>query len=64
MGFFFLDLLRSDISVNRNNRIKKTTNNVGTISKSNIKIVERGKMDTAKKKYMNTHFPGLVQALQ
>jgi hypothetical protein len=47
MGFFFLDLLRSDISVNRNNRIKKTTNTVGTISKSNIKIVERDKIDTA-----------------
>jgi hypothetical protein len=34
---------------------------VGTVPKSNRKIIERGKMDTSKT--TNTHFPGLVQAL-
>jgi hypothetical protein len=39
-------------------------NNVRTMSESNIKILKRGKIDTPKKKYIATHFPGLVQALQ
>ena len=34
---------------------------LGTIPKSNIEIVERGKIDTPN---MPAHFPGLVQALQ
>ena len=39
----------------------KKYHTVGTISKSNVKIVERGKTDTSK---TQLHFPGLVQALQ
>jgi hypothetical protein len=41
---------------------EKKYHTVGTITKSNIKIVERGKIDTLSHKY--THFPGLVQMLQ
>jgi len=39
---------------------------VGTVPKSNRKIVERGKIkiDTPTHKYMTAHFPVLVQALQ
>ena len=39
---------------------------VGTVPKSNRKIVERGKIkiDTPTHKYMTVHCPGLVQALQ
>jgi hypothetical protein len=40
----------------------KEQHTVGTIPKSNIKIVER-KIDTLTHKYM-CHFPGLLQALQ
>jgi len=35
---------------------------VGTITKSNIKIVERGKIDIRTQKYITDHFPDLVQA--
>jgi hypothetical protein len=42
----------------------KNVDIVGTIPKSNIKIVERGKIDTLKNKYMTAHFPGLEQALE
>jgi hypothetical protein len=35
-----------------------------TVPKPNIKIVERGKIDTIKNKYMTAHFPGLEQALK
>jgi len=41
----------------------KKYHSVGTILKSNIKIVGRGKIDTPNK-YMTAHYPGLVQALQ
>jgi hypothetical protein len=37
---------------------------LGTVSKSNRKIIERGKIDNIKHKYFTPHFPGLVQALQ
>jgi len=37
---------------------------VGTISKLTIKIVERGKIDPQTYKYLTTHIPGVVQALQ
>jgi hypothetical protein len=36
----------------------------GIILKSNIKIVEGGKLDTSTIKYMTDLFPGLVQTLQ
>jgi len=43
---------------------------VRTIAKSNIKIIERGKIDTNNTQihdvthnYVTAHFPGLVQAL-
>ena len=42
----------------------KKYHTVGTILKSNIKIVEIGKIDTLTPKYMTAHLPGLVQALQ
>ena len=42
----------------------KTYHRIETIPKSNIKIVERGKIDTIKNKYMTAHFPGLEQALE
>ena len=41
----------------------KNADIVGTIPKSNIKIVERGKIDTPTTQ-MTAHVPGLVQALQ
>ena len=37
---------------------------VETITKSNIKVVQRGKLNTLTRKYMNVHFPLLLQALQ
>ena len=42
----------------------KTYHTVETISKSNIKIVDRGKMDTTNKQIddPSLDFPGLVQA--
>ena len=42
----------------------KTYHSVGTILKSNIKTVERGKIDTLNTQIHDPHFPGLVQALQ
>jgi len=36
----------------------------GTVPKSNIKIVERGKIIHLTHKYMIAHFHGLVQTLQ
>ncbi len=42
----------------------KTYHRIETIPKSNIKIVERGKINTIKNKYMTAHFPGLEQALK
>jgi NADPH-dependent 7-cyano-7-deazaguanine reductase QueF len=43
----------------------KLCHTVATIPKSNIKIVERGRIDThSTQTYMTTHFPGLVQTLQ
>ena len=42
----------------------KQYHTVGTIPKSNIKIIERGtKSIPLTPTYMTTHFPGLVQAL-
>jgi hypothetical protein len=38
---------------------KNKYHTVGSISKSNIKIVERGKMYTLIQKYMTSHIPGL-----
>jgi hypothetical protein len=42
----------------------ENTTAVGIILKSNIKIVEGGKLDTSTIKYMTDLFPGLVQTLQ
>ena len=47
-------------------KFKKTKeyNNVGTLPKSNIKIIDRGKFGTSNSQiYMTSHFTGLVQAL-
>ena len=41
----------------------KKYHTAGTIQNSNIKIVERDKINTLTRKYMTVHFPGLVQAL-
>jgi hypothetical protein len=47
------------------NKMKtENTTAVGIILKSNIKIVEGGKLDTSTIKYMTDLFPGLVQTLQ
>ena len=47
------------------NKMKgKKTNTVGTIPKSNIKIVQKGKIDSLNTKIHGFHFPGLAQALQ
>ena len=46
------------------NKIIKNTIPVETIPKSNIKILERGKIDTRSTPIVTVHFPGLVQALQ
>ena len=35
---------------------------IGTVTKSNRKIIERGKVDTLKHKYMTAHFPDFVHA--
>jgi hypothetical protein len=40
---------------------KKKYHTFGEIPKSNIKIVERGKINTPNKR-ITAHFPGLVQA--
>jgi hypothetical protein len=48
----------------RLNKNEKNDQTVGTIPKSNIKIVERGKIDTLTHKYTTTHFPASVHALQ
>jgi hypothetical protein len=42
----------------------KKYHTVGTIPKSNVKIDERGKIDTLAHTKMTVHFPGLVHALQ
>ena len=43
----------------------KQHHTVGTVTKSNRKIVERGKkLISLTHQYMTGHFPGLVQALQ
>jgi hypothetical protein len=39
-------------------RSKKKYNIVGTVSKSNSKIVGRGQIDTPPHIYMTAHFPG------
>jgi len=36
----------------------------GTVSKSNRKIVQKGKIDPPNSKYMNTRLPDLVRTLQ
>ena len=36
----------------------------GAVLKSNLKIVESGKIDTTAHKCMTPHFPGLARALQ
>jgi hypothetical protein len=36
---------------------------IRTVSKSNRKIIVRGKFDTLTHKYMTIHFPGWTQAL-
>ena len=43
-----------------NNMINNEYHTVGTVSKSNRKIVEKGKINTP---YMSAHFPGLAQSL-
>jgi len=40
----------------------KKYHTVGPIPKSNIKIVERGQIDTLAQKYMTVHYSGLVLA--
>jgi len=42
----------------------KKCHTVGTVPKSNIKISERGKIDTPSIQNMTTHFSGLERALQ
>ena len=42
----------------------KKYHTVGTIPKSNIKIIERGKIDTTNIQIHDSHFPGLVWVLQ
>jgi len=37
---------------------------VGTVPKSNRKIVERGKIGTSTHKYTIVHFPGLLYTIQ
>ena len=37
---------------------------VETITKSNIKVVQRGKLNALTRKYISVHFPVLLQALQ
>ena len=54
-------LFSENIYINKMKNKKYHT--VGTIPKSNIKIVVRGKMIPITHKYMITHFPGLVQIL-
>jgi hypothetical protein len=43
---------------------KKKYHTAGTFPKSNVKIDERGKIDTLTHTKMTVHFPGLVHALQ
>ena len=52
----------TDDQKNNNTKHKNTT--VGTIPKSNRKIIEKGKIVTRTHKYMTDHIPGLVQAPQ
>ena len=60
-NFFFQKIrMRKDVSCYK---LKKKKHTTGTIRKSNIKIVERSKIDTPNK-YLTIHFPGLEQALQ
>jgi hypothetical protein len=42
----------------------KKYHTAGTFPKSNVKIDERGKIDTLTHTKMTVHFPGLVHALQ
>ena len=44
--------------------MKKKYHTVGTFPKSNIKITERGNIDTLTYKYPIAQFSGLVQALK
>ena len=43
---------------------KQKYDTVGTIPKSNIKIIERGKINTLTHKYMTAHWLDLVHVLQ
>jgi hypothetical protein len=42
----------------------KKYHTAGTFPKSNVKIDERGKIDTLAHTQITVHFPGLVHALQ
>ena len=44
--------------------MKKKTLSVGTVPKSNRKIVERTKSINSTQKYKTVHFPGLIHALE
>jgi hypothetical protein len=48
----------------RNKMESKKYHTVATVQQSNLKIVQKGKMDTLTHKYMTDHVPALVQTLQ
>ena len=54
-------LLGQKIITDTSNKIKnRKKNTVGIIPKSNIKVVEKGKIDTLTHKYLTAHFPGFL----
>ena len=59
------DVQRAHVLSGVCNQMKnKKYHTVGIVPKSNIKIVERDKIDTLTHKYMTAHFPCLVKVLQ